>query len=128
MPDHFPCLLRIQVVLFKIKEKPNFADISLFIVSDTYYIISALFCMAKRIAEIFPGDRTRANTGCFVCFYTFLRIQALVLKLAFGSSEGTTLACAMRLHPVPSSVGDTAFSRECLLKVSLSLVSQPGMV
>lgn len=53
MPDYFPCLLRIQAVLFKTKEKPNFADISLFIGRDTYYVTSALFCMAKRIAEIF---------------------------------------------------------------------------
>lgn len=53
MPDHFPCLLRIQAVLFKTKEKTHFADISLFIGRDTYYVTSALSCTAKRIAETF---------------------------------------------------------------------------
>lgn len=53
MPDHFPCLLRIQAVLLKTEEKPSFADISLFTGRDTYYVTSALFCMAKRIAETF---------------------------------------------------------------------------
>lgn len=53
MTDHFPCSLRIQAVLFNTKEKPNFAEISLFIGRDTHYVTSALFCMAKGIAEIF---------------------------------------------------------------------------
>lgn len=53
MPGHFPCLLRIEAVLFQTKEKPNFADISLFIGRGTHYTTPALLCMARMIAEIF---------------------------------------------------------------------------
>lgn len=127
MPGHFPCLLRIETVPFQTKEKPNFADISLFIGRDTYYITSALLCMAKRTAEIFQVIELEQILAVGLLLY-FPKNTSISVEISiYSSSEGTILAWAMRLHAVPSCFGDTAFSRECLLKVSLSLVSQPGM-